>query len=163
MKAGVTGHQNLGDAAAIDWVRVELGRALDTQRVGHGFTCLAAGADQLFAQALLDRRIPYTVVIPSAGYERAFQDDASRQEYGRLLASAEGRIALDFERPGEEAYWAAGQEIVRLAELVIAVWNGAPAAGLGGTGDVVRHARRSGRKVWHLNPVTRRAGWLDGA
>jgi hypothetical protein len=99
MKAGVTGHQNLGDAAAIDWVRVELGRALDTQRVGHGFTCLAAGADQLFAQALLDRRIPYTVVIPSAGYERAFQDDASRQEYGRLLASAEGRIALDFERP----------------------------------------------------------------
>ncbi len=80
-----------------------------------------------------------------------------------MLAGAEGRIALDFEEPGEEAYMAAGQEIVRLAELMIAVWNGAPAAGLGGTGDVVRHARQSGRKVWHLNPVTRRAGWLEAA
>lgn len=160
MKAGITGHQDLGDLVAIAWVRGELVRALELQGVTHGFTCLAAGADQLFAQALLDRRIPYTVVVPSTGYELAFQDVAARHEYVRLLGRAERCIDLGFEQPGEEAYWAAGQEIVRLADLLIAVWNGAPAAGLGGTGDVVGHARQVGRSVWHLNPVTRVAGWL---
>jgi hypothetical protein len=161
MKAGITGHQDLGDEAAVAWVRGEILGALDAHRVGHGFTSLAAGADQLFAQALLDRRIPYTVVIPSAGYELAFTDAAARRDYARFLGRAERCIALGFESPGEEAYWAAGQEIVRLADLLIAVWNGAPAAGLGGTADVVRHARQAGRTVWHLNPVTRVAGWLD--
>jgi hypothetical protein len=163
MKAGITGHQDLGDAAAIAWVRKEILRALDAHAIDHGFTSLAAGADQLFAQALLDRGIPYTVVVPSAGYELAFKDAAGRGEYARFLGRAERCIALEFESPGEEAYWAAGQEIVRLADLLIAVWNGAPAAGLGGTGDVVRHARQTGRKVWHLNPVTRVAGWLHDA
>jgi len=161
MKAGITGHQDLGGEAAVAWVREEILRAVDSHRVGHGFTSLAAGADQLFAQALLDRRIPYTVVVPSAGYELAFTDAAARQEYARFLGRAERCVTLGFESPGEEAYWAAGQEIVRLADLLIAVWNGAPAAGLGGTGDVVAHAGRVGRKVWQLNPVTRVAGWLD--
>ena len=163
MKAGITGHQELGDQSTISWVREGIAGVVDASSVAHGFTCLAAGADQLFARVLLERKIPYTVVVPSSGYEGTFPDPPARTEYRHLLERAEARVELAFPEPGEEAYWAAGREVVRLAELLIAVWNGRPAAGLGGTGDVVRHARQVGRRVWHLNPLTRNAQWVVDA
>ena len=41
------------------------------------------------------------------------------------------------------------------SELLIAVWDGKPAAGLGGTGDVVSYARQSGKHVYQIDPVSR--------
>jgi hypothetical protein len=35
------------------------------------------------------------------------------------------------------------------------VWDGQPAAGLGGTGDVVKYACLCGKPLIHLNPVSR--------
>ena len=42
---------------------------------------------------------------------------------------------------------AGGEEVVRRCELLIAIWNGRCAAGLGGTGDIVEHALKRERIV----------------
>ncbi len=42
-----------------------------------------------------------------------------------------------------------------MADLMVAVWNGRPAAGLGGTADIVKYALNSGKPVLHLDPESR--------
>ncbi|UCF93143.1 MAG: hypothetical protein JSW39_03010 [Desulfobacterales bacterium] len=43
-------------------------------KVSKGFTCLAKGADQLFAAVLTAKGLPFTAIIPCRGYEKAFAD-----------------------------------------------------------------------------------------
>lgn len=59
---------------------------------------------------------------------------------------------MPFDEPSEKAYWSAGQEIVNQADRLLAVWDGQPAAGLGGTADVVRYARAQGKLVTIIWP-----------
>src|SRR5260221_12639223 len=62
-------------------------------------------------------------------------------------------VELDGRRSEEsDAYLAAGKLIVELCDVLVAVWDGEPAAGKGGTADVVAVALASGRPVIWLNP-----------
>lgn len=54
---------------------------------------------------------------------------------------------MPYEEPSDDAYLAAGQEVVDLTDTILAVWDGQPARGVGGTADVVRYARSTGRRV----------------
>lgn len=54
----------------------------------------------------------------------------------------------------EESYLAAGQKVVDLSNMMIAVWNGKPAAGLGGTADIVDYALQKKKQLYHINPLT---------
>jgi hypothetical protein len=149
---GCTGHQALSHdtkrsvAAAI---AAELAR-LPGPLVG--VCSLAAGADQIFAQAVLAADGQLRVVIPSDGYASTFSTE-DRAAYRALLSGATSVTTLPFSEPSEQAYLEAGQEVVTSCELLIAVWDGAPAAGLGGTGDVVSYARALGRTVSVIWPT----------
>jgi transposase-like protein len=79
----------------------------------------------------------------------------------QLLAHAAAVDTLDYPEPDEEAFFAAGKQVVEQSELLFAVWNGRPAAGLGGTADVVKHATDSGIPVVHINPITAVVRTLD--
>ena len=153
MKVGITGHQDLGDAQA--WCRSVLEDLVRTLPVTHGYSSLAAGADQLFAGVLVAHRIPFTAVIPSQDYERAFASEATREQYLRLLDRASERISLGCPAPSSEAFLAAGQRVVACAQTLIAVWDGLAAKGLGGTADIVAFAREQGVAVVHCNPIAR--------
>ncbi len=51
---------------------------------------------------------------------------------------------------------AAGQRVVDLTELVVVVWDGEVARGVGGTADIVDYAKAKGRElliVWPDNVV----------
>jgi hypothetical protein len=150
--AGVTGHQALTNAA-IEWLTIVLPEAIARYRIEYGLSSLAAGADQLFVEALLRLGIPFEAVIPCAGYEEAFGDDPSRAGYGRLLSYAARVSQLDYAAPSEIAFFAAGMAIVERCELLVAVWNGRPARGLGGTADVVAYAVAKGKPIVQLNPL----------
>lgn len=154
MRVGVTGHQNLGAPPDVAWVQSVLRQELEQPSVTSGVTSLAAGADQLFAATLRSLGKPYTVLVPSAGYEDTFHTGDQRDTYRSLLADADEVIRLAFREPSEAAYWEAGKQVVGLANFMIAVWDGLPARGLGGTGDVVRHALEQGLRVIHCNPRT---------
>jgi hypothetical protein len=155
VSAGITGHQDLGDADTTRWIREALLLEISRRPVDLGLTSLAAGADQLFTETLLAAGIPYEVVLPSARYEDAFSDDDARARFHSLLARARRVHQLPFATPGEEAYFEAGKWIVSRCDLLFAVWNGLPARGLGGTGDVVKYAQSVGRSILHIDPTAR--------
>ncbi|MGX9890597.1 hypothetical protein [Streptomyces sp. NPDC002276] len=144
-RIGVTGHLFL-PATVLPSVRAGM---LDLLRVGDVdmLSSLAAGADQLCASLALDSGATVTAVLPGTDHETHFTDDTARTAYHRLLARCTGRIDLPAEPTPEEAYDAAGQWIVDHCDLLVAVWDGRPSRGRGGTGDVVRHARRAGVEV----------------
>lgn len=79
-----------------------------------------------------------------------------RSTYYRLLSSATRVEILQKAVSEEESYFNAGKRVVDLADFVVAVWDGKPAVGLGGTGDVVNYTRKIDRQVYHLNPILRK-------
>ena len=54
----------------------------------------------------------------------------------------------------EDCYLAAGHRVVELSDLMLAVWDGSPAKGKGGTADVVAYAVRRGVPLFHINPAS---------
>ncbi len=153
MRIGFTGHQRLKSSADWDWVRQEVNSLLASfPKPLIGICSLAIGADQLFAEAVLQHRGSIEIVVPFPSYESSFAEGADREAYHSSLKKA-SRVEI-LERAGtqEEAYFAAGKRVVDLADLVIAVWNGKPAAGPGGTADVVNYARHNHKRTVHLNP-----------
>lgn len=147
---GFTGHQGI-PAVAADYVRAEIAKALEEAWPPvRGVTCLAAGADQLFAEELLAVGGQLIVVIPSGGYESTLEE-APLLRYRELVAASAQTVRLPYPSPTEEAFMAGGQEVVRRCDQLIAVWDGLPAQGLGGTADVVALARELGtpvRVIW---------------
>ncbi len=154
MNAGITGHQDLGSPARTAWVRETLRYLIEAYRVTHGLTCLAAGADQLYAELLTSRGIPYTPILPCRRYEEAFADACAREWFNRLLSAAPKIVWLDFDRPSQAAFFEAGKEVVDRSDLLFAVWDGQAARGIGGTADVVAYALSRGKPIVHLNPAT---------
>lgn len=156
MRVGITGHQRLDNPADWQWVEGEIRNVLDHLH-GHfiGITSLAIGADQLFARLVLQHGGQVEVIVPFDDYERTFADEPTRSAYRDLLHAAGRRDVLKKSGSDEEAFFAAGKLLVDRSDLVIAVWNGKRAAGLGGTADIVHYARDRGKGVIHLNPGSR--------
>ena len=140
---GLTGHQEIPPDAA-SFIAAGIDRVLRSNREELVGVCsLAAGSDQLFAQAVLDAGGRLRVVVPCEHYDTTFHGpDLDR--YRQLLGSADTVETLDHAEPTEEAFLEAGHRVADLCEVLIAVWDGRPARGLGGTADVVAYARAAG-------------------
>jgi len=153
MRVGITGHQ---DRPGIDWAwaRHEIGNQLRTiAPIETAYSSLAAGSDQIFATVCLELGIPITAVIPMDGYERFFHGD-DLYSYRRLLA-ASTVVVLSGPEDEEAAFFNAGKYIADRSDLLIAIWDGKPAAGRGGTADIVAIVHDTGRAYIHLNPIDR--------
>ncbi len=156
MRVGASGHRELRESADWEWVRRELrSRLVALAPSVVGVTSLAVGADTLFAETVLEAGGALEVVVPFEGYEEKFAAGREREEYLRLLGRAARVEVLGHAGSDEEAYYAAGRRVADLSDLVVLVWDGRPAAGLGGTGDIADYARRARKPVIHLNPLTR--------
>ena len=155
MRVAFTGHQNLPDSAITHLIS-ELDRLLATAPNLIGICSLAEGGDQVFAQAVLRSGGILDVVIPCDGYEQTFKLDGLAT-YFDLHSRARSVRRLNFPAPSEEAYMAAGRQIVDDAEILYACWDGEKSGGLGGTADVVEYARGVGVLVVIIWPegVTR--------
>lgn len=147
-RIGITGHSNL----SVDSVALIYDAIVDAIRgiPGDdliGFTCLARGADQLFAHAVLDLGGKLNVVLPAQDYrERKVKPD-NAHEFDELIGKAHRIETLDFPCSNREAYLAASEAILADVDKLIAVWDGSPSAGIGGTADVVRAAQNRGLPI----------------
>lgn len=139
MVYGVTGHQNI-PMTALAYVSDRIKERLEAVTHPACICSLAAGADQLFAELVISRGGELRVVVPCAGYEGTFADRQDEDRYRTLLKQATSVVELPFPSPSEEAYFAAGQRVVDSCDELIAVWDGLPAKGLGGTADIVAYA-----------------------
>ncbi|WP_157976305.1 hypothetical protein [Lewinella sp. IMCC34191] len=158
MKIGITGHQNLIDNSTSTWVYKSIANFIE--EIGDevmGLSSIAIGADQIFCQVLIDMSLPYHVIIPCQNYRELFEDKAN---YDKYINSSDKRIVLDYAEDSQQAFFDAGKVIVNSCDLVVAVWNGKSAKGLGGTGDVVNYARSINRPVYHINIVEKYALYL---
>jgi hypothetical protein len=142
MRIAVTGHRGLspGIARAVgDLIRAELA-GLDLSAGLTGLTCLADGADQIFASAVLELGGSLEVILPSVRYRAAVPEEA-KPEYDRLLARASAIHTCDHEESTADAHMDAGRVMVDRADSLFAIWDGEPARSYGGTADVVAYAR----------------------
>lgn len=115
-----------------------------------GISCLADGADQIFARAVIDLGGRLEVVIPAAEYRGGLPEDA-RPEYDKLHAQAVAVDRLPFSESTSQSHMAASKLMLDAADELYAVWDGQPARGYGGTADVVSYARERGvpvRVIW---------------
>ncbi|MFC5822730.1 hypothetical protein [Nonomuraea insulae] len=119
-----------------------------------GLSCLADGADQIFAQAVLDLGGELEVVVPAKEYRDGLPSEC-HAAYDELSSRAVRTHRLDFVASTSESHMTASTRMISDADVLFAVWDGQPARGYGGTADVVGEARR--REV----PV--RVIWPDGA
>lgn len=148
---GFSGHQSLSPDTRIA-VRDALTKTFQSWEPTLTITSLAAGSDQIFAECALEAGNRLAVVIPCSGYDTTFANPTDLALYKRLLRSSIETIQLSFPEPSEEAYWAAGRRIVEMANMLVAVWDGLPSAGLGGTADVVHYAEQNHKKVLRIWP-----------
>ena len=117
---------------------------------------LAEGADRIVAAAGLAVGFALQAVLPfkQAEYARDFETQASRTEFEQLLARARDVFELDGdadERP--RAYEAAGLFMLANIDLLIAIWDGEVAAGIGGTAQIVERAIADGIVVVWIEPT----------
>jgi hypothetical protein len=109
---------------------------------------LAGGADQLVARLALEQGygLQVPLPLPRDDYRRDLEERGDEVEgLDDLLAQAAAVIELDgsFDaRP--DAYRRVGRVVLEHADLLLALWDGVPARGVGGTGEVVRAARERG-------------------
>lgn len=149
----VTGHMDLSDGS-VPLVRAELRQILAEAAARGpltGLSCIACGADSLFAEAVLQAGGDLVVVVPSADYRETRVKPEEAELFDQLAAEASELIVMPFETAGPEAYQAANALLLERADVLVAVWDGRPPAGKGGTGDMVGHARAAGvdvRRVW---------------
>ncbi|MDT0573979.1 hypothetical protein RM704_42140 [Streptomyces sp. DSM 3412] len=113
-----------------------------------GVSCIAKGADTVFAEAVLGLGGRLIVVVPSRDYRRSTVEPEHADSYDRLVEAAEEVVVLPYETADREAYEAANAVLIQRADRLVAVWDGAPPTGKGGgTADAVLEARAAGIPV----------------
>jgi len=155
VRVGVTGHMNLtpdGARVVSAALRAHLAQLTRTQGAVVGVSCLARGADTLFAQAVLDLGGSIEVVLPSRDYRQAKVGSDHAPEFDALLAAAAEVHTMPYEHAGPAAYEAANSKLLGLCDRLVAVWDGKPAGGKGGTADAVADARARGLPVTVIWP-----------
>lgn len=159
-RIGVTGHRQLGDSPATTAaVRDALTRltklfprsgATDVAPIV--VSALAEGADRLVVHEILaggGARLEAVLPLPAESYLDDFAEEASKNEFRTLLERASYIWQAPPSASREEAYERAGRYVVDRCDVIIAVWDGEPARGRGGTAGVVAYARQSGAPlVW---------------
>jgi hypothetical protein len=142
VRIGFTGHQGLAPD-----ISTLIDRAVRAFLQRHepplvGITMCGPGADQLFARAVLDLGGTLHVVVPATKYRDGFDDEQARRGYDELAGKAAHTERLPFVESTELAHMSGGKAVVLACDLLVAVWDGKPARGYGGTADVVGFARR---------------------
>ena len=142
----VTGHRDLrSEEAPVLASAVTRQLRLLSSRYPHSpcllLTGLAEGADRLAARCALEAGWQLGVVLPlsQAVYEQDFGDQESIEDFRSLIHQASW--CRDISSPGmgrPQCYDRLGQWLYQHSHALLALWDGEPSTGLGGTAEVVR-------------------------
>ncbi|MFI5022426.1 MAG: hypothetical protein ACHQRJ_12330 [Alphaproteobacteria bacterium] len=187
LRLGVTGHRpNRLVASAIPRLRHQIGEVISLlesiageAQAAHAevssaerpvllraLSALAEGADTLVAEIALERGAELAAPLPFAvaEYERDFPAGPPRECFHRLLGRAASVLPLGGTRAREaESYEAAGRLVVERCDVLLAIWDGEPAAGPGGTALIAAYARELGVPVIWIHATRERPPCLLAA
>jgi hypothetical protein len=88
-----------------------------------------------------------TACAATAGHATGISDPVSRKRCDAYLDAAASTVTMPYETSGPPAYLTASQYLIDRCDLLLAVWDGSPATGSGGTADAVAYARERGRSI----------------
>jgi nucleoside 2-deoxyribosyltransferase len=152
LRIGVTGHRDPADETEISGlVRKHLSEIAkrfsanaSTRVIFTVVSALADGADQLVVRQAIEQlgadhvTLRAVLPFPAAGYAATVSHPRAFEE---LLAMAATIVTLPPSEDRGEAYERAGRVIVDHSDVVIALWDGYPADGRGGTAETVAYAQ----------------------
>jgi hypothetical protein len=172
IRIGVTGHRALAEPERIAaGVREALADGIwglfdrpvprKRQSIPLAFTILTAlaeGSDRLVADEVLgtpESEIEVVLPMGREEYSRDFAGQESVAEFDDLYKKATKISVLNPSLPPagiedearKQAYEAAGRFVVDQSDLLIAVWDGKPPRGRGGTAEIVAYARERRRPL----------------
>jgi hypothetical protein len=114
---------------------------------------IADGADQIAAEVALELGWDLHAILPfdRQSYRASLDNDGAREAFDALLR----RSTCILELPGDpahslDAYVMTGRGTVAHCDILIAVWDGLPPRGRGGTGEVVQLALTRGTAIIHV-------------
>jgi hypothetical protein len=151
MRLGIAGHRGLSPQVEAQ-VRAQLAALVDDLD-GEDPTvisCIADGPDSWLAQLVLQHGGRLEAVIPATEYRDGLPD-WHHPVYDELMARAADVHHTGLRESTSQAHQAGSEIVVGLADQLVAVWDGKPARGYGGTADVVAYAQRVGvpvRVIW---------------
>lgn len=143
----VTGHRILDDSnpiiAGVDKTLHSIKTSFKTEHIVV-LSPLAEGADRIIAERALaigGTKLIAVLPLPVESYQDDFQSPSSIKEFQDLLQLADEVIELPRIINREESYRNVGKYLVAHCDVLIAIWDGQPARGPGGTAEVVASAR----------------------
>jgi hypothetical protein len=173
LSVGITGHRSIA-AEPIVSEAVEAAISVVLQALGkRGRSCaatkhlatstrfrlkvvsmLAEGADLLGMQAGLDCGAELVGVLPfdEQAYREAFESAPSQALFDHVWSKLSSIVVLGGFVGDDASYEHANRAILDRSDVLIAVWDGDPARGPGGTGDVVHDALERGLPVIVIRP-----------
>jgi len=141
-----TGHRHLRSPEKIKQVIGAVVQSLRAEIPGRlvGYSSVAIGADTLFAEQWLSSGLPWMALLPRA--EGDFKNDFAEADWAKTLALLQRAARVQSLSAIKEAerdlgYLECGLLLVDEADVMIAVWDGKPSRGVGGTADIVANAR----------------------
>lgn len=164
---GVTGHRNLFDPDRVREILEQQMLAIQRHFPNsplYALSALAEGADCLFAEVAHDLGWQVHAILPLEAdeYLNDFSDAGKKKFRALYDHAAETRLVIKTVIPGSEEYIrqdgqniyrdlqyaAVGIYIAQRSHILIALWDGNPPKGLGGTAQVVRF-----RETGYLQPM----------
>lgn len=155
MRIGITGHMNLAPATCdlvTDELKHELAQYDPAELVG--YSCIAEGADSLFARAVVDAGGRLVALLPAPDYRDTRVSRTHLPVFDALVDAAD-EVRYVAETSSMQAYDAANAQMLDQVDLMLAVWDGQPSPEwkTGGTADAVAAAKERGVPVTVVWPV----------
>ena len=114
---------------------------------------IADGADQIAAEVALELGWELQLVLPFERdhYRATLANPEARERFDLLLERATCVLELPGDpKHGLDAYVMTGRATVAHSDVLIAIWDGLPPRGRGGTGEVVQLALMRGTAIIHV-------------
>jgi hypothetical protein len=147
-RIAITGHMNLtADSVPLVYQAITGALAFYTAHELTGISCLARGADSVFAQAVLDLGGKLEVLLPAAGYREQKVKPDQVPQFDELTRRATTVRVMPFEEANRAAYEATNEVLVSTCDTLFAVWDGQSSIDKGSTGAVVEYAHSRGVPV----------------
>ena len=120
-----------------------------------GLSSLAAGGDLLFAETCFELGIPLRVLLPMPPAQ--FREDFEAATWKRAENALERAVSFEItggvlDRP--HCYYECGLETILQSGLLVVLWNGLPAQGIGGTGEIAQCCKNLGTPVVWIHSET---------
>ncbi|MFN2098720.1 hypothetical protein [Altererythrobacter sp. MF3-039] len=114
-------------------------------------TPLATGSDQIAAQSARANDFQVRALLPFKveEYSQDFQG-TELEQFQEFLNDADNVMTLPGDRSANDAYVLVGKGVIAASDVIIAIWDGEPGNGPGGTAHVVELALREGVPIIHL-------------